>query len=99
MRKYGIENFVIEILEVCDDEERHQKESEYIAFYNSLDKEFGYNLVAEGAGRLLYPSEKIKELWEKGLGIQAIANELGCYRGVVGKRLRGLGYSEEEIKK
>ena len=98
MRKYGIDNFTIELLEECSDDIRYERESYYIKLYNSTDKKIGYNLVLEGAGGLLYSSEEIKSAWDEGLGINQIAERLGCHKSVVSKRLRGIGISEEEIK-
>lgn len=98
MRKYGINNFTIELLEECSDDIRYERESYYIKLYNSTDKKIGYNLVLEGAGGLLYSSEEIKSAWDEGLGINQIADRLGCHKSVVSKRLRGIGVSEEEIK-
>lgn len=98
MRKYGIDNFTIELLEECSDNIRYERESYYIKLYNSTDKKIGYNLVLEGAGGLLYSSEEIKSSWDEGLGINQIADRLGCHKSVVSKRLRGIGVSEEEIK-
>lgn len=44
MRKYGIENFIIEIVKVCDsDIEMYGLEKELIKKHNSNNKEFGYN--------------------------------------------------------
>lgn len=99
MRKCGIDNFKIELLEECSDDIRYERESYYIKLYNSTDKKMGYNLVLEGSGGLLYSSEEIKSAWDEGLGINQIAARLGCGKSVVSKRLRGLGISEEEIKK
>lgn len=46
--KYGEENFVYKILEYCSDEERFEKEIEYIAKYNTFEN--GYNLTPGGDG-------------------------------------------------
>lgn len=98
MHKYGIDNFTIELLEECSDDIRYERESYYIKLYNSTDKKIGYNLVLEGSGGLLYSSEEIKSAWDEGLGINQIAERLGCYKSVVSKRLRSIGLLEEEIK-
>lgn len=98
MRKYGIDNFIIELLENCPDDIRYERESYYIKLYNSTDKKIGYNLTIEGAGGMLYSSEEIKSAWDEGLGINQIAKKLGCHKSVISKRLRALEISEEEIK-
>lgn len=47
-RKYGIENFSFEILELCSQEKLNDREIYYIAKYNSYQK--GYNQTAGGSG-------------------------------------------------
>lgn len=48
LRKYGIENFEFEIIEECLIEELNQKEQFWMSYYNSLDKEKGYNMLEVG---------------------------------------------------
>lgn len=48
MRKYGTQNTIIEIIERCTREERDDKERQWINYYRSDDKEFGYNLAHGG---------------------------------------------------
>lgn len=98
MRKYGLDNFKIEILENCADEIRFERESYYIQLYNSHLQTKGYNIALEGSGVILYSSEDIKSAWDEGLGINEIAIRLGCHKSVISKRLRGLNISEDEIK-
>lgn len=49
MRKYGIENFVIEQLEVCDNSLLNEREKYYIQKYDTLAP-LGYNLTRGGDG-------------------------------------------------
>jgi group I intron endonuclease len=49
VRKYGIENFVFEILIFCFDEDRFHYEKEYIRKYNTQVPN-GYNITAGGEG-------------------------------------------------
>lgn len=46
--KYGLENFDFQVLEECQEEELNQKEKDYIAKYNTTDKEIGYNQTTGG---------------------------------------------------
>lgn len=63
IQKYGWENIKHEILfENLTESEAKQKEIELIAFYNSYDREFGYNQTLGGDGRKGAMSEKQKEL-------------------------------------
>lgn len=45
IRKYGLDNFCFSVLEECNQEELNKKEKYYIKLYNTLDENFGYNLV------------------------------------------------------
>jgi group I intron endonuclease len=44
VNKYGIENFKFEILEECEKEQCIEKETFWIKYYNSTNKEKGYNI-------------------------------------------------------
>jgi group I intron endonuclease len=41
--KYGEENFIFDIIEVCDIDSLDYLERHYIKLYNSIDRSFGYN--------------------------------------------------------
>lgn len=48
---YGIENFSCEVIEWCKTKKKlHKREVFWIAYYNSLDKNIGYNLAKGGPG-------------------------------------------------
>lgn len=47
--KYGFENFIIEIIEICfTQEELNIRETYWIQYYNSTNKKYGYNLAIGG---------------------------------------------------
>lgn len=48
MQKYGIDNFALTILEECKEEELNEKEKYWIKYYQSNNKEKGYNLTEGG---------------------------------------------------
>lgn len=48
IRKYGIENFDFEILEECSLQNLNERERYYIKYYDSLNKEKGYNMLEVG---------------------------------------------------
>lgn len=50
IRKYGIQNFQLEILEQCTTEQLDEKEIYWINYYNSTDRAIGYNLTNGGMG-------------------------------------------------
>lgn len=48
IRKYGLENFLFEIIELCDESKLDELEIKYIANYKSNNKDYGYNLTEGG---------------------------------------------------
>lgn len=98
MRKYGIDNFTIEIIDNCPDGERFLLESEYIQKYNSNNPEIGYNTVIEGTGRTLISTDAILEAWEEGLTINDTAKLLGVHKSTISKRLHANNITDEEIQ-
>ena len=50
MRKYGIENFSIELVEECEDNKLNEQEQYWINYYNSYNN--GYNMTIGGDGRI-----------------------------------------------
>ena len=48
IRKYGEDKFYIELLEECTIEELNEREKYWIAFFNSTDNKFGYNISIGG---------------------------------------------------
>ena len=46
--KYGEKEFVFYILEYCDIDKLDEKESYYIEYYKTLDRDYGYNLKTGG---------------------------------------------------
>lgn len=50
LNKYGIENFSVDIIERCSSkEELDNREIYWIAYYNSTNKKFGYNIDSGGS--------------------------------------------------
>lgn len=48
IRKYGEENFYIELIEECLEEELNEREIYWISFFNSTNNKFGYNISIGG---------------------------------------------------
>lgn len=75
IHKYGIENFIIEVLEECPINQLNSREIFYIAKYDSFNN--GYNLTIGGDGnrRLLLDDkyDEIKELYLSGFSSNKIA--------------------------
>ena len=48
IRKYGEENFYIELLEECTIEELNEREKYWISYFNATNSKFGYNMSIGG---------------------------------------------------
>jgi hypothetical protein len=69
LRKYGIENFTFEVIDYADTkEELDDKERYYIKFYNSADRNFGYNIELGGNGPGKHSEETKSKIRESQLG-------------------------------
>ena len=83
MNKYGIENFIVEELCECDNEELSSYEIQYIEKYNTYSK--GYNATKGGDGSILFDYNLILELYQKGLSMVEVASKVGCCVDTVSK--------------
>lgn len=103
MRKYGIDNFKIEIIEECDNSLLKDKEREYIKLYHSYIKDplcNGYNLTPGGEGTDFEAHEEIFKLWDNGYSVGQIAKEINYNRNSVNKILKDYhNFSIEESQK
>lgn len=63
IEKYGWENITHDILlEGLTEQDAKSKEKEFIAHYNTMDRNFGYNCTAGGDGNVgFFPSEETKQ--------------------------------------
>lgn len=77
MRKYGIENFSIELVEECEDNKLNEQEQYWINYYNSYNN--GYNMTIGGDGRIQIDRSLVIEYWKQGQSIKDISNLLGCW--------------------
>lgn len=75
LNKYGFENFDLIIVERCSSqEELNERETYWIAYYNSTDKQYGYNIDSGGQ-----KGKSTKSLFEEHR--QALLNaNLGCHK-------------------
>lgn len=94
IRKYGEENFQLEILEDnIPNEILVEKEQYYINKYNAYYLDFpynGYNMTRGGDGGLKYSDEEILNAWNKGLNVSEIAKAIGARRHTITHRLDAL---------
>lgn len=86
MNKYGKENFKIELVDTCEENELSEKEIYYIRIYNTF--KFGYNATKGGDGKILYDHQKIIDLYKSGLSAEKVAKQIGCHVDTVRKILK-----------
>lgn len=101
INKYGWENFTSEILaQDLTEDEAKRLEKYYIKLYDSTNPEKGYNISAGGQGNLIYDEKKIVELWNNGLSIKEITEQIGCCVPVIQNALEKNGITgKERIKR
>ena len=86
IRKYGIDAFVVEEIEVCDNAELDAREIFWIDYYHSFNNKHGYNLTLGGGGSQKYTDEEILKLWNQGMSVGDIHDESGIDRGWISVR-------------
>lgn len=67
MNKYGCENFIVSQIEKCPDNNLDEREIFWIAFYQSNNKLYGYNMTAGGGGGNTWINNPHKEETSKKL--------------------------------
>lgn len=67
MNKYGYENFIVSQIEKCPDNNLDEREIFWIAFYQSNNKLYGYNMTAGGGGGNTWINNPHKEETSKKL--------------------------------
>lgn len=97
--KYGEENFTVEAIEFCPQDQLDEREIYWIKQYNSQEE--GYNITAGGKGtNKEVPQELLEQLWDSGLSTDEIAQQVGFTRQWVRQRLKPYkNYSAEEGKR
>lgn len=107
MRKYGVDKFYIETLEICDISVIDYREMYYIDLYDSTNKSKGYNVSIGGKTpkfkrKALSISTLVDLYKNQGLSLQEIANKFEVTRYIITTELRNAGveiserYREEE---
>lgn len=96
IRKYGVKNFIFEIIELTSIEELNNKEKYWINYYNSYNN--GYNETLGGEGKVNYNYEEIFNLWQIGYNYKDIEKIIGCYDKVITRALKTYNLSTQEIR-
>lgn len=88
IRKYGVKNFLLEVLEECLNPKLLSKlEIDYIKKLNTYGK-FGYNATRGGDGALLYNPDEILTLYNSGLDCVEVSKIIKCSPDTVYKILQ-----------
>lgn len=96
LKKYGIENFYIELIEQVPIEELNKREQYWINQYDSYKN--GYNSTLGGDGVRLKDYNAIILNWNKGLNLTQIEKKLKIGRDSISKILQTeYGISKEQI--
>lgn len=98
IRKYGRSAFQVDIIEECDNSLLNDRETYWIAQFQSNDKDKGYNLSFGGSGGSRYSDTELLSLWNDGLSFEEIRKQIGICRFVLSERLKVLGVTDQEIK-
>lgn len=85
MKKYGIDNFLIDTIEECDVDQLSARERYWIEFYQSF--KHGYNATLGGDGKPYIDYELVKITYKKLQNITDTAKKLGISRESVSRIL------------
>ena len=87
MRKYGKENFIIELIEQVDtEEEACLKEQYWIKQLNTY--KYGYNITYGGDGKRLYDYKELAEAYKEFQNISKVCDKYHCDEQTVRKACR-----------
>jgi group I intron endonuclease len=98
MRKYGQDNFEINLVEEVPDYELNDRETYWINYYNSyIGNGEGYNCTYGGEGNSTINRDEVMKLWDDGHSIKQIADKLCHDRSAIRHVLQNYnGYTVEE---
>lgn len=83
MNKYGVENFIVEELEVVEDDTLlDEKEIYWIQELQTYGSN-GYNATKGGDGKVLYNHKEIIELANLGYSYSQISEKIGCTKDTI----------------
>ena len=100
MHKYGLDNFELEVIEECAQSELDERETFWIAEYDSYANGYNETLGGQGLGYYMYDTQQIRQMWDDGLSIGDIMSILNCDKATVRSRLKEYkNYSIEESRR
>ena len=100
IRKYGAENFLVELLEEVREEDLSNREIYWIDHFNSCileENSHGYNMTYGGEGSLKINREEIFRLWNDGFGSLEISKQTGHYNQSIKRILKTLDNYSKDI--
>lgn len=90
MRKYGLENFIFEVIEECSIEELSEKELKWILFYHSNEPEYGYNKTTDTSTSAAFQKlnvQKVREIKDALMNSRVLLKDLAKKYGVTGEAI------------
>ena len=94
IQKYGWDNFSHEIISCSSLDEMNQKERALIAYYNTTDDRFGYNIELGGSGKGKHSEETRKKLSESHKGLHHTEE----WKSRMSAKRRGVKKSPEHVE-
>ena len=67
---YGEENFIFEVLEICDVDKIDDMEQYYITLFDCMNNTFGYNCESGGHSNRVFSEESRKKMSDKRKGVK-----------------------------
>lgn len=98
IRKYGEDNFKIELVEICEDEILNEREKYWISFFDSYNN--GYNETLGGDGNCRYDYDEIVDFYLKNNNsLSKTVEHFHIYDQIVYSALRSKNINYKELKK
>ena len=97
MKKHGIENFEISLVEECEESVISEREQYWIEFYGSF--KYGYNATLGGDGKRYADYDLIYSLWNEGKTVKEIHDITSYDDYTIRVALECYNISSEERKK
>ena len=101
IKKYGKSNFLVEELEECPNNKLDEREQYWIKYFDSFNKENGYNATFGGQDNGFIMTNKIsevKKLWNEGYGQKQIVEKTKLNVETVHNYLLKSGMTSENIR-
>lgn len=98
IRKYGINNFSFEVLEECSIENLNEREIYWIAYYDTYNKNKGYNMTKGGECGVSkkYDEKQMIKKWKQGASFSTLKKEFHCSKQTITNYLQNNNISVKE---